>query len=751
MLDKGSNYNRPSMSNLYSFPRRGLFLVSLAFLLLNGPSARAANSPIVTESRAPQVLPPISYIVGVPIHSGLVGHSLEVPTTSTLSAGSRQEANAIASSSLRGPIGGLFSQIYDWRDPMGIGDPRRAPNTEFQWRNTLATLNLLRVSREFDSLPVFVVNTNGISERFTWPVRSADNPYITHNRNELAELAGDWVHYTNFTLQNFDRLHPPLSDSDSELERQSAAILGSIFWQNRDGSGFQAPLPLENEALPTVQHWEIGNEPNFPIGGFSLDPDAFARRYATITEQMIDRQTQIDPSHPLEVGPALMNLHPPDDYAIETYVQAILATGAHMDFVAYHPYTLLFGPWFSDAAGEHTAGFPDNADEFDEAHLNLLRQNLAEIYPEHAQYAAQIRAVLPEGVGLSASEWNPSRWESSFHLFWRTKSMAHSLAIMETLFSFARLEIGPAHYHTNMALQHQTDTPLYQTFLFLRNHLNGRLLAAYGPESLISPNVRIYMTSGKTGPDLREPVQIWLLNWGDEPLTYELFVQDLPGLYYPDEFCRLTTPSLLHGSLTDAGRPTTSALTEAAAPECQPFSAGLQSGDLFLNQADLTLEAPANGWAYYSLQPASFSLDIERVETTGGMQRSLPGDVISHAVRITNTGNRPARVTFDLEDALWETQLTTGTAGISLDPGDSELQIIQVQIPAGVDDFESDTFTLVITTEGSSDQLEISTQVQLFRSQLAIAAYDVSERYRDQIESLRWLIRRVARSLAWRR
>ena len=70
-------------------------------------------------------------------------------------------------------------------------------------------------------------------------------------------------------------------------------------------------------------------------------------------------------------------------------------------------------------------------------------------------------------------------------------------------------------------------------------------------------------------------------------------------------------------------------------------------------------------------------------------------------------------------------------------------------VPASAKDKAQDTATMVISSQAGSTTLEITTEVKLFRSNLALASSSTEARYQQEIEALRWLVRRVARSLAW--
>ena len=612
-----------------------LALVALLASLLSPAFEGQAESPILSIENTAVIN--VSYLGGLPIHSGLVGTSLEVPTTHYLATGSKGQANMAASSSVRGPSGGLFSQIYDWRDPLGQADDRRTDTAGFQWTSVLSTLNFLRMSRDHANQPVIVVNSNGISERYSWPVKRSDNPYITKDTAEMAKLAADWLFYTNFVVQTFDRSQPPDPASQDEQEAQSAVLIAALHWFNVNGDGVQATLPLAGESVPSVRHWEIGNEPNFNIGGLSSDPEEFAARYAEIADALAATQSAIDPNVAIELGPALMNLQSPDPYATSAYVKAILATGAQLDFVAYHPYTLLFGPWYSDDNHFHTVGFPDFARDFGATELALLRSNLNNIYVEQAGYANEIRQDLPAEISLSASEWNPSRSESSFHLLWRTKSVANSLAVMETLFSFARLEIGPAHYQTNPAVENDTATPLYATFRYLRENLRGRLLASLDSVAGQPVNFRVYVSTGKANAAGHEPVRIWVLNWDEIPHQFEINLSDLPTDYLPAQRCSLIGPSLLHGSLQDSGRPSSPELDQAIQVGCSPAIQPLGSPKSAGTSRQLNIEAAANGWTVYTLNPILHQVESHIKPGAPGL--IFPGDVVQRELSVANLGN----------------------------------------------------------------------------------------------------------------
>jgi len=542
--------------------------------------------------------------VGTPIRRELLGQYIPNPRTEALSGAGRQAAAAGVASYLRGLYGAFYADYYDWRDPLGLKDPLRAdpasPGLEIS--NQLGTLDYLRLAAANRAAVSLNVNTRGVRDVFTHPPEPALRWVMTDTAT-LAGWAADWVHYVNYTVQRFDTADPPDPDSSYFLERHSAEILAAIDWRNRDGSGIRPELPEPGEALPRVTYWEIGNEPNYPLSGFRLPPAIFAERYLAITTEMIERDLLINGVRTIRVGPSLTATYPPDRLSIGDYVSALEAAGAVVDFVAYHPYTTLFGDWSVGPDGAILFGdTPASAADFTEEHINGLRDILSGLYGFQETLFISTTLASPAGVELLATEWNPSSWESAYAEVWKAKSAAQALGVLETVFSFARLGMRAAVFFADPAFQRDDrQQPLYETFAFLERALGDELLAVYDGDAPGETAHRAYVTRHVgAGTAMPGAIVLWALNWGEAPVRFDFELAGLRLPYQVGQRCELAAESLLHGALGGAG-----ALPVAGPVDvvCRyPEDDAVSTWD---NRLNVSVEAPPNGWVAVVLWPRS--------------------------------------------------------------------------------------------------------------------------------------------------
>lgn len=610
-------------------------LAGLLFCLLTGllasPPGAARQAAAAPPAQAVPAALAVDFWEGQPLPPALLGQTLDTYNSAVYESGANPQLSVAVARSLRGPAAGLYGEFFSWIDPLGLDDPRRRldpaagepppgyagcpsppPPAVNESANLLGTLDFLRLNSDRQAAPLFVVNARGLANWFAWP-DPQQNPYITTDLAELQALAGDWVFYTQYVLRRFDQSRPPSESSSDPLERRAARLLARLRWQNCGGSNPRALLPAPGEsALPAALDWEIGNEPNYPLAGFSLSPQEYARRYQALAARIVAEDRSLHGGNrSLRLGPVLMAPDAGDDQKFAPYMQALLAqfpdpAQRPIDFISYHPYTILYGywsyaaqtgEWFTvrrDAAGE-LARLPDDAAAWEadpQVGQEFLRRRLSGLYGQHAAWAETIRAY--GAPRLVASEWNPSSWQSTFFLKWRAKSMAQALGVLETVFSFARLGVEQAHYYIYPSVNGDTQQPVYQTFEFLQAHLGDRLLGWAGGDQ---DNWRAYITrDSQTGELL-----LWGLNWGATPQTIDFQVQNLPTcLVYRNDgsLYELAAPSLLHGALDEPGAPP---LPAALSVQTRPAP----SGD-FLGQAQVALELQPNSWAAYPLQQAGY-------------------------------------------------------------------------------------------------------------------------------------------------
>jgi hypothetical protein len=537
------------------------------------------------------------------IGAHLVGQVIEILQYPAIQADGPQYLVASAADSLRGVAGGLMADFYNWQDPLGILDPTRL-GPEGQVEDLGSTLDFLRLAAEHGAEPVLTVNTRGFRQRFMNPI-SRNNPYTTRDIDTLAALAAEWVIYVNYTLQHHSTTERPDRGSDIPLELKSASILNQLVWQNTNGRGLREPLPSPGETLPQVTYWEIGNEPNFGLGGFVLPPEEFAARYVRISTEMLIADLAINGKKTIRVGPSLMNNHPPQEDTITEYLNALQAADAVVDFIAYHPYTQIFGPWTLAPDDTWHTQLPDSADQFTPENLAYVEKQISSIYQAQATFLQNVSIDAFPGLTFLASEWNPASWQSSFYLTWRGKSMAQSLAVMETIFSFARLGVEAAHYHTNpVFVGSDTEHPTYQTFSFLKEWLGDELLGVEAGPDPDAATFRAYITRHASGSPLAGHLVLWAMNWGDAPEVFTFEIPD-PGVSYRlAETCLLAAPSLLHGARRDPGAPRVDPTPAGSVSlECLPILPGSPEDQRWVGSINLTLEVPAAAWSAVVLQP----------------------------------------------------------------------------------------------------------------------------------------------------
>jgi hypothetical protein len=559
------------------------------------PSSASASS--TNGSAASQESNPITII-----DRRLLGQSVDKWDTEVLNNTSRKYHSIEVATGLRGPGNALIADFYNWKDPLGLNDARRRkwinvrpPSgcaNDKEWKNQLGTLDYLRLGRDKNAALTTLINTRGFPNWFYWP-NTDQNPYVASDLEELKQLASDWILYTHYTVRNFDQSHLPSAGSTSPLEQRSAVVLSELRWQNCDGTSVRPVLPLPGEGLPEINYWEIGNEPNFPLAGFDLSPAQYATRYGVlntsdpnytgITNSMIDMDILIHGQKTIKVGPTLMG-----NSSNQSYLQELKNSGAHLDFVSYHPYTSIFGYWYS----EKYTQLPNIAAKWDKDDYKFLRDKMSRIYGNQNYFASQIRNFYPD-VELLATEWNPTSWEGSWTLYWREKSMAQALGVMETVFSFARIGVSQAHFYTlptaNESGAHITN-PAYKTMDFMQDQLfdnasNSYLLASYDNDSPATTNYRGYAAQNSSSGR----VSLWGLNWGTASTTID-FSLDLSNLYsYTMTECyQLSAPSILAGSINDPMAPP---LTEELQIVQTPMSLTWNNG-----QINYSMTVPHSTW-----------------------------------------------------------------------------------------------------------------------------------------------------------
>lgn len=367
----------------------------------------------------------------------------------------------------RGLAGGLDADTYDWRDSTsganwGLGGGQ------------FTTLQFLQAARDDGAVPMLTANVFGGGYR-----NAADGGTFVCEYNNAEGLAADWVRYTNQILPNYRQ------GQESQLAGEDLRVFNGIAnW------GGRAKLLAPSEpAVPIVEYWEIGNEPELGgIGGFLsyhyLAPTDYRDRYRSIAQAML----AVDPT--LKFGPCLISPHDPAGSG--QWLSALAADPTiPIDFVSYHPYysgiKAVWG-WPAQMAG-------------------ALRDYKAFL----AGHAAGIRSILAgqnrANVGLVASEWNPVNWDAPGVA---QSSMASAIGVVETCFSFAEDGVLGGTFWE----QPQSKVGPTGAFAGLVADM-GDTLVATGTQLGLSPDRathRLYVTRRAADP---RRLMIWGLNFDD--------------------------------------------------------------------------------------------------------------------------------------------------------------------------------------------------------------------------------------------
>lgn len=434
---------------------------------------------------------------GMPINQGIRGLAI---SDQALNRGDNTDKTAIipslervTGSSIRGVAGGLYADMYDWKRR---NDMPRPPTLEYmRWaRNTSSTLYV-------------TANIRGLTEPD--PEAPGFRRYYTSDTLTLANLAADWVRYTNHIVQTY-RQGDPVPDS------RDAAILSQLTWSSSyvspygSADQFSTLLAPGETPVPPVTWWEIGNEPTVSLNHafsvtngftFATDPAEYGRRYKAITEAMLGE----DPT--IKVGPCVVNGRTGRN---ADEIVAVLQSGAQVDFISYHPYGKM-DDWLSDPIHQ-------------QAYLDI-------VYPTHQQFLQEIkdlvqlyRPELAATMRYVASETNVSNYPSN-NTF-QEGTMAHALGSVETVMSFARLGLDAAHYWIWIAatptyIADSNRFPVTMAWEKMRDELADRLVGVFDA----NPLVRLYVLRDTQ----KQRWQVWALNFSDtDALNLKLHLQNGP-------------------------------------------------------------------------------------------------------------------------------------------------------------------------------------------------------------------------------
>ncbi len=403
-------------------------------------------------------------------------------------------------SSARGLAGGLDADTYDWRD-YDSGSAWGNRNENF------TTLEFLRNCREYNCWSVLTANVFGggyLLGDGTWQCE-IDNWDVS-----AAQLAADWVRYTNIILQNYRQ-------GDTVADSEDNRVLNSIS----DWSGRDTLLAPGETSTPKVIYWEIGNEPEIGyaqglMSNHYMTPGQYAQRYKTISQAM----RAVDPD--IKTGPCLMS--PESQSGGEYYLDEIFRdTQSQVDFVAYHPYySQIQTAWPNQTA------------------ITSALVNYKDWLANGADQARGRAVSYGRTVELMATEYNPLIWNASYEQY---NSQAMALGVIETVFGFIESDITAAHFWE----QAQQRVSPRAIFGALVDYLGDTLVASYPQDT--DQTWRLYVTKdSSTGK-----VAIWVLNF-DSSSSKQISV-DLQNLPYSPTYLLKKTYGKRTGptQLTDWG------------------------------------------------------------------------------------------------------------------------------------------------------------------------------------------------------
>ncbi len=444
-------------------------------------------------------------------------------------------------SNARGVAGGLDADCYDWRNidsGSGWGTPA--------WSGRYSTLEFLQQARDHEAAPLITANLFGGGYR-NWAHPTYPGVFVCQSVNPDG-LAADWVRYTNFIVQNYRQ------GQEGNLSDEDLRVYDSITqW-----GGKPRLLAGSEGAVPKVQYWEIGNEPEVPgYGDFLTDhymgPVDYRDRYKLISAAML----AVDPT--LKFGPCLIN--PSDPVGSGQWLTALAADPAvRLDFVAYHPYyNNVKASW-----------------GFHEGMTTALRDYRSFLDGKTAAMRSAL-AAYGRSCDFVASEWNSVNWDAPDYM---QASMASALGTAETCFVFAEDGVLAGHYWAkpNRVLG------VRDTFAGLVDHM-GDVLIATGGQLGYDPanaNFRIYITRDTAIPNR---LMIWGLNFDEhQPVSVNL------GL----AFCQVVSATLKRYGKpgTDAtGGDTSLTHSTGMAWDQQDVTVGFDPGNfaLTMEDAEITL------------------------------------------------------------------------------------------------------------------------------------------------------------------
>lgn len=442
---------------------------------------------------------------GQKFNRGIFGQNAHASTyiSEGYQAAYRKNLAVLDRTSIRGASGGIGADSYNWKTCVGKNGVMVGPKGPIATGES--TLELLRIARDNGSTLVLTVNTREIGAYADGAFHVSDESSST-----LAALAKDWVRYANHILHTYRQ-------GDTITDPEDLRILNEIDWKEAD-FGSDKLLAPDEEPVPKVMYWEIGNEVEFYD-----TPSTYSARYHEITTAMLQADTSI------KVGPNFggRQTGKATSYLLDLLRERPGAGRERVDFISYHPYGYqILGV---DAEKDH-AGIVRE--------LNSIKANQVS---EHAWIQDHITSAgrNPDDIELLATEWNPSTYDHGW-----SRVQYNGLGVIETAMTFAEMGMTAAHFWLWPAYIHNGDTfSQYHAFDALTQYGGDTLVKSH-----VDKNLRLYVTrDSETGI-----VAVWGLNFafgepGDAPRTLRLSLKNL-GI----EVCKITFMRL-----ADQGGPTT--------------------------------------------------------------------------------------------------------------------------------------------------------------------------------------------------
>lgn len=474
-------------------PLAFVWIIALTSIVAAATTAPDSGVNDVTTESAVQLLPGVSrltthtidlaqrgkmFSLGVrgialsdgPFNWGTYGH--QMPDCIRLSEGS----------STRGVAGGLFADMYDWRNRV---------STHYEHLDKTQprppTIEFLRWARDNRSVLFITANIRGLAKDAP---NSDRMEYYTTDTQTLAQVAADWVRYTNRIVQQY-RLGDKITDE------RDAAILNSLIWESDilPNDHFDKLLKPGEPAVQKVVYWEIGNEPNVKMNGsigMTTSMTLFGREYHDRYKALVEAMKKEDPT--IKVGPCVIN-----GTINRDQLQVVLADHSlPVDYISYHPYQKLGDRKNDDDAARYLGGVYANQLERWQTIRNLIKEAGRE----------------PDKIELAATEVNVSDWRYAGKL--ESCQMAHALGSLETIFSFARLGLTAGHYWIWPTVIDGTPNPFSLALEKLCTYMGNEFVDVYIP----SPLTRVYTTR-----DHGTSVAIWAMNFSNsspQDLTFDL-------------------------------------------------------------------------------------------------------------------------------------------------------------------------------------------------------------------------------------